>query len=70
MSSSSSNQSGHAPALASSSRSPLSASGEDDPSDDGLEAADEELLADDPLHENGAVDGRFVRRLSMDVLRI
>ena len=70
MSSSSSNHSGHAPALASSSRSPLSASGEDELSDDGFEIANEELLADDPLHENGAVNGRFVDQSSVHVLDI
>ena len=62
MSSSSSNQSGHAPALASSSRTPLSASPvEGDHSDDGLEIQDEELLAEDPLRESGGLNERFVR---------
>jgi hypothetical protein len=70
MSSSSSNQSGHAPALASSSRSPLSASGEDELSDDGLEIPEEELLADDPLHENGAFNGRFVEQFAVYVPNI
>ena len=54
MSSPSSNQSGHAPAHASSSRSPLSASpGDDGFSDDGLDITNDELLADDPLHDQG-----------------
>ena len=59
MSSPSSSQSGHAPAIASSSRTPLSISPEqDDSSDDGLEFHHAELLAEDPLHENGSPDGR------------
>lgn len=62
MSSSSSNHSGHAHPVASSSRSPLSASPrEDDFSDDGLEIQDAELLADDPLHENEGVNGGYGR---------
>lgn len=53
MSSSSSAQSGHAPAHASSSRSPLPLTPEDDTlSEDGLDIGNEELLADDPLHED------------------
>lgn len=62
MSSSSSDRSGYAHAAASSSRSPLSASpGQDDGSDDGLDIGEEELLADDPLHGDGALNGRLVR---------
>jgi hypothetical protein len=50
------------PALASSSRSPLSASPrEDDLSDDGLEIGEQALLEDDPLHDNGALNGGFVQ---------
>ena len=60
MSSSSSDRSGHVPAFASSSRSPLSASPGDDDSDDGLQIGDEELLADDPLNGNGGLNGRSV----------
>ena len=53
MSSSSSNRSPNAPVLASSSRSPRS---EDDLSEDGLDIGNEELLADDPFHEDGALN--------------
>ena len=61
MSSPSSSQSGHAPALASSSRTPPSASpAEDSQSDDGLEIENDELLAtEDPLHEHGALEGNL-----------
>jgi hypothetical protein len=63
MSSSSSNQSGHAPAIASSSRSQLTPSpGEDDFSDDGLDIGNEELLADDPLHGDGHLNERYIAR--------
>ena len=58
MSSSSSNHSGHAPAIASSSRSPQSASPDEDSlSDDGLDIQNSELLADDYLHDDVAVNG-------------
>lgn len=56
MSSSSSNQSSHAPAVASSSRSPPT---DDDHSDDGLDIDNHELLADDPLHGDGGLDGGY-----------
>lgn len=35
--------------------------GQDDGSDDGLDIGEEELLADDPLHGDGALNGRLVR---------
>lgn len=56
MSSSSSNHSTHAPAVASSSRTPPT---DDDASDNGLDIGDHELLADDPLHEEGGLDGGY-----------
>ena len=63
MSSSSSTQSGHGAAIASSSRTPPSTSPAEDDSDDGLDIGREELLADDPLHSNGFPSDRpvFVR---------
>ena len=63
MSSPSPIQSGYASAhaQASSSRSPLSASPPgDDLSDDGLEIRDEELFEEDPLHESGGSNGKYV----------
>jgi hypothetical protein len=43
----------------------LSASpGEDDLSDDGLEIGEHAILEDDPLHENDALNGRFVQQLA------
>ncbi|KAK4503072.1 hypothetical protein PRZ48_006499 [Zasmidium cellare] len=56
MSSSSSSHSPHAPAVASSSRSPPN---DDDASDDGLDIGEQELLAEDPMNEggNGGLDG-------------
>lgn len=57
MSSSSSNQSAHAPAVASSSRTPPT--DDEDASDNGLAIGDHELLADDPLHEEGGLDGGY-----------
>lgn len=59
MSSPSSSQSGHAPAIATSSRTPLSVSPPDEDYNDALELHDDELLAEDPLHENGSPDGRY-----------
>ena len=59
MSSSSSSGSGYAQALASSSRTPPSTSpANEDYSDDGLDIQDSELLADDPLHEDGVPNAR------------
>ncbi|EME84703.1 uncharacterized protein MYCFIDRAFT_135140 [Pseudocercospora fijiensis CIRAD86] len=56
MSSSSSDRPANAPAIASSSgTSPLH--GDGDASENGLEPHDEELLADDPMHNNGGLDG-------------
>ena len=58
MSSPSSSQSEHAPALASSSRTPLSSSPAQDDSDDGLEIQNEELLAEDPFSDDIGLGGR------------
>lgn len=64
MSTSSSNQFGHA----SSSRSPLSAT-EDDQSDDGLEIQRDELLAEeDPLFEDGALSGGYARKYTQQLI--
>lgn len=62
MSSSSSNQSSHAPAVASSSRSPQI---EDDQSDDGLDIDNNELLADDPLNGDGGLDAGYDKTISI-----
>ena len=60
MSSSSSTQSGHAPPLASSSRTPPSTSPEgDDYSEDGLDIHDAELLAEDPFQDTDVLDTRY-----------